>query len=78
MCTGIGITILELCLLEKGVIGVFWSREGKEEEIFKRTESLKGKYSDNLIELLRQLLRWNPGERIKADKLVRTLERLIV
>lgn len=77
----LGITILELCLLKQGVIKSSWSSEKKEKVLNEHINSLKDDktlYSDDLADLLRNLLQSDPTKRIKLDILIRKLDELLV
>lgn len=65
----LGVVISELCLLNR------ISYSAGEQEIHKKLDTLSGKYSSDLIELLKALLRPDPNQRIDVGEVRRLLEQ---
>lgn len=71
----LGVTVLELCLVKQVRAAAFGFPQ-RTEYLINLVMSLKGKYSDFVIDLLLSLLQYDPLQRIKIDKLVEKLEHL--
>jgi serine/threonine protein kinase len=73
----LGVTLLELCLLREVDLPNL-APQLRKESLTNHILTLQGKYSNSLFDLLLSLLKDDPTQRIKINKLAEKLEHLLV
>lgn len=70
----LGMVMAELCLLKTKLVDVYSAGDKKEADLARKLREVKGKYSDNITELITSLLKSDPEQRRSAQEVKRILE----